>query len=145
MNKIIFASFLAMLGLVSFSHSGTRFDAWQFIEAPATSGTVITGKCTLGAIYSSSNSASTLTSYFFVADTSGANSLLDTTMFSNADYRSPVILFPVSTVTTSGYDPFYLAVDYGSDGIAISSSPYVYKSAATSGFANRVWLKIKQN
>ena len=122
--KILFVPMFAALILFSLYVNGEsrqRQDAWDFIEAPTTSGTVITGKCIVGAIYASSNSISSPSNYFFLVSTSGANSSLDTTMFSAADYRSPVVLFPVSTVTTAGHLPSYKVVDYGDDGVYISS------------------------
>lgn len=150
MNKIkIFIGSLFLIGILTNGSLLVKADVIDeegatFIEAPTSSGTIGGfGKSKLLAVYASSNSASTPTNWFVILDTPGVTSGLDITSFSTANYKSPPMMFPVSTVTANTVNQMYWKViDYGEEGISISSAPYVYKSAATSGMAQRVFLKI---
>src|SRR3990167_1574481 len=148
MNKIIFASFIAVGITFSFQfdnlEAASRFDGGAWVEAPVTSGSIsgYSRGCSVLAVYASSNT-SAATNWFAVIATNPAENIVGPDSFASADYRSPAMFFPiVSSNTTITYSEIYKVLDYGEGGISFSTAPYIFKSAATSGQAQRVWLKI---
>src|SRR3990167_604686 len=147
LHKVVFASLVAVMVATQFSkvEAAGRYSGNAWVKAPSSSGS-FTGwehGARVLAIYASSDTASSQTNWFFLVATNPATSITGISSFENKDYRSPAINFPVSTTTASGYNmPVYKVFEYGDEGISFATAPYVYKSAATSGQARRVWLEI---
>ena len=148
-HKFLFASFVALGMTLTFQcydvEAASRYSGKAWVEAPASSGAITgyTKGCAVTAVFASSESASIITDWFVLIATNATENIVGVASFAAADYRSPALTFPVSTITTNGYMPqVYKVIDYGEEGISFSSAPYVYKTAATSGQSQRVWLEI---
>jgi len=136
---------VCVLGLLNKGQSASRFSASVLVEAPASSGSLsgYSRGCAVKSVYSSSNSVSVISNWVQLISTNPIESITAYSSFGDSAHRSPAMTFPVSTITTNGYMPqVYKVIDFGEDGISFSTAPYIYKSAATSGQANRVWLEI---
>ena len=155
LQKVIFASLIALAFSVCLGRldvCAERYDGWTVREAPTSSGSITglssSGKCVVGAVYASSQTLVTDSAYFVLLDTNAAERI-NMDSFATDNFRSPAFLFPVSTTSVSGggytnVSSSYKIADYMPDGISFSTAPYVFKSAATSGFSRRVYLLIKQ-
>ena len=155
MNKLkISLAVLALLLVTGGLQAETRDDGWTMVEAPVSSGNFTgIGRCRVKAIYASTGTfGSNGTEFFLFLNTGAFNHIDGPEVFDPTNYKAPPMHFPwVSTGTISAaasangvYYPLHKVMDYGDDGVAISSRPYVFKSAASSGYARRVYLLLKQ-
>lgn len=147
-------SLLLVGTLVKFGYSDpySKTQATRFIEAPSSSGNVSglnprDGKqYSVVAIWASTPTTNgQLSDYFLVLNTNPANAIPSHESFASENYKAPPTYFPISTTTANNtLAPISKVIDYGSEGVAFSTPPYVFKSGSTSGMARRVYFQIKE-
>lgn len=156
-TKIAFLLAFGILACGSLVMAGSYGEGWSIVEAPASSGVVVGndgstagsvavyGRARVRAVYASSDTAN-LGGWFVLIDTAGLTPALPgIAAFADGRWKSPPMNFPyvdVGTVAVNG--AIYKMVEYGPEGVVFSSGVYVFKSAATSGQARRVFVEIKQ-
>lgn len=153
LHKLLFASFI-VLGIAFIFQcydveAASRYSSKVLVEAPSSSGAIsgFTKGCAVTAVYASSNTVYNHTNWFVLLATNVTIENISIDNFANSQYRSPALWFPVmstvAAINANQYTPqVYKVFDYGEEGISFSTAPYIYKTAATSGQAQRVWLEI---
>lgn len=144
MNKKIIAFFVGTL-LLAMVQVAKAVDirVWTINEVTATSET-FKGPLYVGAVYLSTPTENSIGHYAVVLATP-CNPSSTWGMFTSDTKKSPALVFS-STNTASGVQ-FYganEAINYGDDGILISTDCTVYKSQAASGEAFKVFLKYRR-
>lgn len=155
MNKIKLILALSLgvviLGVSSKSkvEAASYYDGWNFTLVDASSAVIFTGGGRVRAIYGSTDTAM-MGNYCILIDTPGVvrTNPVFPTAYSTDRWKSPSLYF-VSTNTATGSGiptspATYLLMDYGTDGVLISSGAYLGKTAAGSGGARQVgvlWRK----
>lgn len=143
MKKIIAVAFLLVGMLIGKSEAAGLFEGWQITEVTASSATVFDGTGRVKAVYVTTQ-VSNATDWTVLIDTP-ADTPNGTTFasFTSGRKKSPAIYFTSNTVN-SGLLTNYKAIDYGEDGIIFSSACFVFKTAASSGEANKVFVEWRK-
>ena len=141
MKKFILAlAFLAVSVLAVSNVQAGVWDGWTLTEITSSTG-AFEGVGRVQAVYVSTQQSNGTDWTVLIDSAPGTDIRLIS--FPSAQKKSPAVLFTSNTVN-SGLLTNYKALDYGEDGALFTKGCFVYKTNASTGESNKVFIKWRQ-